>query len=491
MKRKYLYTGLVVLVVILLGLLGYYNISHKNRWYNNTTINGIDVSGLTLQQSKDKIQKTLDNYSLAVTGRDDGKMTVSGSDIDYKATVSSKINDDFAASHKGIVLPTGSFSYKLIHDVTYDEDKLSSVLKSSELVKGSSSYKIVKPLPMRIGYSKGQKKFVIEDAVAGNTIAVKQLESTVEDSLKATSRTLNISGKNYDSCYQSVTDPTSKDALQTRLSAYNNKGLRFIRWNMGDKHYETLTPKQVSSMIVYKDGRVTYDEDKLEDFVEKLCLKYKTVGIKRTYTSHTGKKLSTTEGDYGWRVDYDKTLNQAKQAMNANIPQDATEAYMKDPSEDNAKAITKKYQINWYSTSSYKRNWNNLKDDWDHKNYTEVDLGAQRVYIFRKGKVKYTFDCISGLPVAGRKTTTGAYFIKEHQMHRTLVGANYSTPVQYWVRITWTGTGFHAAPWQAWGAWSPSYYKSRGSHGCINLSNSSAAQVYKITKPHEIVFLHY
>ncbi|MDD6588332.1 MAG: L,D-transpeptidase, partial [Anaerobutyricum hallii] len=76
-------------------------------------------------------------------------------------------------------------------------------------------------------------------------------------------------------------------------------------------------------------------------------------------------------------------------------------------------------------------------------------------------------------------------------MNRTLIGENYQTPVKYWVRITWTGTGFHAAPWQSWGSWSPSYYKSRGSHGCINLSMGSAAKMYSITKYGEIVFMHY
>lgn len=491
MKRKYLYIGFVALVVVLIGLIGYYNVSHKNRWYNNTTINGIDVSGLTLQQSKEKIQKTLDDYSLTVTGRNNGKLTVAGSDIDYKATVSSKINEAFASAHKGITLPMKSFSYKLLHDVTFDESKLTSVIKKSELVKGSTTYKIQSPLPMRIGYSTSKKQFVVESAVAGNTISVKGLESAISSSLKATSRTLNISGKKYNSCYKSVANPSSKATLTARLASYNNLGLRYIKWNMGEKHYETLTPAQIAKMIVYKDGKVTYDEEKLEDYVEKLCLKYKTVGTKRTYTSHTGKKLSTTEGDYGWRVDYDKTLTQAKQAMAATISQDATNAYIKSQSDTNVTAVTKSYDINWYSTSYYKRNWSNLKDDWDQKNYTEVDLGAQMVYIFRNGKVKYSFPCISGKPVSGRKTTTGAYFVKEHQMNRTLVGENYQTPVKYWVRITWTGTGFHAAPWQSWSSWSPSYYKTRGSHGCINLSNSSAATVYKVVKAHEIVFMHY
>ena len=58
------------------------------------------------------------------------------------------------------------------------------------------------------------------------------------------------------------------------------------------------------------------------------------------------------------------------------------------------------------------------------------------VYVF-KTKVIYSCATISGRPVPGRKTTTGMFFIKEHQRHRLLKGDNYSTPcLVNWVRIT-------------------------------------------------------
>lgn len=489
MKRKYLYIIIGVLVLVFVGLIGYYNISYKNKWYTNTTINGIDVSGLTLQQSKDKIQKGLDSYTLTVKGRNNGSLTINGDDIDYKATVSSKIDSTFKQAHSGIAFPFGSHTYKLVHDVTYNTSKLAKVISSSRLVKGDSTYKINAPLPTRVAYDSSKKQFAILKAYKGNTIDTDGLTKTVEKSLKAIEKTLDVSKSAYDSCYKTVANPSTSE-LQSRLNAYNNVGLRYITWNMGDKHYETLDPATLSQMLVYQDGKVTVDEKKLSDWVEKLCLKYKTVGQKRTYTSHTGKKLSTTEGDFGWRVDYDKTIAQAKKAVATTIEQSKTDAYMKDASDANKKAITLSYDINWYSTS-YKKNWNNWKDDWDGKNYVEVDLAEQRVYVFKNGKVTFSCNCISGKPVPGRKTTTGAFFLKEHQANRTLVGEGYTTPVQWWTRITWTGTGFHAAPWQAWGSWSPSYYKSRGSHGCINLSTENAHTIYKITSYREMCFLHY
>ena len=491
MKRKYLYIGLAVLVAILVGIIAYYNIANKDRWYNNTTINGIDVSGLTLQQSKDKIQKSLDGYTLTIKGRNNGTMTIDGDDINYKATVSKKIENAFSDAHKGISFPFKSYSYSLVHDVTYNASKLANVINKSELVKGSKTYKVKAPRPVYIAYSTSKKSYQVNDAEPGNTIDTDGLTKAVVKSFKSVSKTLDISTSKYNSCYKTAKETASRSELQNRLAAYNNKGLRYITWTIAEGHTETMTPDDIAKMLYWANGKVAVNDEKLQAYVEKLCLKYKTVGQKRTYTSHTGKKLSTTEGDYGWRVDYAKAIAQARQAMNKAIPQDSTDAYVKDQSEDNIKAVTLKYDLPWYSKSTYKINWNNFKDDWDQKNYTEVDLGAQMVYVFRNGKVAYSTPCISGKPVPGRKTTTGAFFIKEHQMNRTLIGENYQTPVKYWVRITWTGTGFHAAPWQSWGSWSPSYYKSRGSHGCINLSMGSAAKMYSITKYGEMVFMHY
>ena len=71
-----------------------------------------------------------------------------------------------------------------------------------------------------------------------------------------------------------------------------------------------------------------------------------------------------------------------------------------------------------------------------------------------------------------------------------MTGADYSTPVTNWVRITWTGTGFHPATWQPWSIWTKDLYKTRGSHGCINLQPDDAKKIYDMVKYREAVFIH-
>ena len=64
---------------------------------------------------------------------------------------------------------------------------------------------------------------------------------------------------------------------------------------------------------------------------------------------------------------------------------------------------------------------------------------------------------VTGEPIPAKETPTGVYALKETTMHEVLVGEivpetgepEYRTPVDYWMRITWSGVGFHDATWQS------------------------------------------
>ena len=69
--------------------------------------------------------------------------------------------------------------------------------------------------------------------------------------------------------------------------------------------------------------------------------------------------------------------------------------------------------------------------------------------------------------------------------NKTLRGAlkpdgtyEYETPVDYWMRVTYSGVGFHDATWQR--TFGGDVYTYRGSHGCINMSYSDAGQLYDL-----------
>lgn len=84
------------------------------------------------------------------------------------------------------------------------------------------------------------------------------------------------------------------------------------------------------------------------------------------------------------------------------------------------------------------------------------------------------------------------------ERNKTLVGEKdpetgkpeYETPVAYWMRVTWSGIGFHDATWQyAFGG--TRYADGWGSHGCINMPYNQAAALYDLISVGTPVIVHY
>ena len=161
-----------------------------------------------------------------------------------------------------------------------------------------------------------------------------------------------------------------------------------------------------------------------------------------------------------------------------------------ESNEENKNALT----ANWepeYSHTAYKKDYENYTDDWDTDNYSEVDLTEQKVYVYKDGKLAHECECVTGLVTdPERKTRTGCYYIKEKKEEYVLTGEDYSTPTKYWIRIMWTGTGYHYMNRSDWDKWSPELYKTKGSHGCINLKLEDAKKLYELITFYDAVFIH-
>jgi lipoprotein-anchoring transpeptidase ErfK/SrfK len=479
--------GVIVIAGVALAVYqkGYYG----GRWYKNTTINGVDVSGQTLEASKQKILEEHTDYVLTVTGRQQGSLTIHGTDIDYTFDIGEDFDQLFTTQHEKMALFHKASDYSMEYNVSYDAGKLSSVVSQSALMTGEG-YEIQKPVDAHVEYSSEKQQYECVSEVAGNKIKKKAFLSALDDVLRKAEETMDLNDEEtYPGVYKAPAITGDDESLQTALTACNNAALRFITWNMGKGVKEQITPEEISQWITYKNGKIKYDNDAIADWVEAFCLKYKTVGKTRTIKDHIGKKVKIYGGDYGWQMDYETTLRQTKKALKKAIDSSLTQAYIDNPDDETQKALTIKKKVVYLNTA-YQKDYDNFAVDWDTKNYTEISIADQKVYVIRNGKVALTCKCITGLPVEGRSTPTGAYFIKEHKEAYTLTGADYSTPVVNWVRITWTGTGFHPATWQPWSSWTKDMYKSRGSHGCINLSPTDAKKIYDITKYREAVFIH-
>lgn len=477
-----------VLLAFIIGLKLYYN-SH---WYPNTWIGNRDVSGMSCRESMELMNYVYDNYQLNISGRDGGSQTITQGEINYAVDIQNSVEEQFNAQHSSF--PLFSLGKKKQIDLTlnasYDENRLAQLLRKSILYQGNDSYPVVKPVDASVVFSKEKQYLVVQKEVPGNTLNLNAFIKAVSHALETGYEKLDLTDaeKNPD-VYKKPRFVSTDTTLQEKAAACNAAALRWFIWKIDKNVSETLGPEKIYSWCRYSNGKVTFKKTAIENWVEKICLKYKTVGITRTFKNHAGKKIRVPGGDYGWAFSYESMLKQIMNFLKKNVDPALQQAYMENPDAKQKKALTFSKKPK-FASKAFQYDYENKANDWDTENFTEISLSDQKIYVWRKGKIVFKCRTISGRPEPKRETRKGAYFIKEHQPHRVLKGDDYETPVDYWVRITWTGTGFHAAPWQPWYSWKKTTYLTRGSHGCLNLSPEDAAKIYKLTKYMEMVFIY-
>ena len=477
-KRKYFYIIGAVAAILAASLIAVH-IYYKDRWYPGSSVNGIKVSGMTYETSLREIKDTVKNYKIKIKGRDHGTFTIKGKDIGLKIQSENSVKKLYERQHRKSVI--FSLTEKVQGDVKdtviYSKKTLESLVKKSILVTGSSGYKLVKPEDATIVYSQEKKCGVLKKEIEGNVLDQEQFIKQLSEAVESLSPEMDLTDqKAYPKVYKEPSLRLEDPKLAKMQDKYNQYLRHWITWDMGNNTTETISPEVLKDCIKIntKKHTVKLDKASVSDWVEKFCLKYKTVGIARTFKTHSGKKIKVEGGDYGWRIDYDKEISRVMKLLKKVSKKEMT---------------TKLKPI--YFNKAYKKDYKNPQNDWDHKNYSEVDLSAQEVFVYRNGKRVFSANCITGKPTADRITRTGTYYVKEKRLTKTLVGADYSVDTKYWVRIMWTGTGYHWSKRSDWGQWSPSRYKVTGSHGCVNLQLSDAAAIYKLVESGDPVFIHY
>ena len=110
------------------------------------------------------------------------------------------------------------------------------------------------------------------------------------------------------------------------------------------------------------------------------------------------------------------------------------------------------------------------------------------MWMYKGKKIIMQSPVVTGLPKKKRQTPVGVFYISERKPGKYLKGRGYKTWVDYWMRLTPTGVGFHDAPWQP--TFGGTRYLVGGSHGCINLPPAFAKKLYSKTESGMTTFIH-
>lgn len=168
------------------------------------------------------------------------------------------------------------------------------------------------------------------------------------------------------------------------------------------------------------------------------------------------------------------------------LDQEATTKFIVDSMQDQAQA-----SYNLPTNKVAYKTETNRTQGLDLDRYIEVNLSRQRMWVYDKNQIVLSSPITSGATGAGFPTVTGLFHIYYKNTNTYLngrqYGYNYNVFVKYWMPF-YDGYGLHDASWRSSFGGSDYYYG--GSHGCVNMPESSAAFIYSWADVGTPVWVH-
>ena len=433
-------TGIAVAMVIVSAGAAYAGMSYyySDKFFEGTSINGIDCSGKTAYEAEQKLAKTVENYSIEVDSRNLDPQTISGDQIGYSYVSDGSVLK-LLKDQKPYEWIRGFFekkSYTAAENTTYDKEKLKKQVKALNCAQKENQ---VAPENAYVAY--GDSQFEIVPETEGSKL---DFDSEPDVYVKA-----DITSDNPD--------------LQASLNACNNFTKASITYTFGDET-ETLDGNTIKDWLNFDEkGQLIMDDTSfrqhIADYVAQLAAAHDTVGTEREFQTTSGRTVSVYGSAYGWQIDQASEVAQLTQEIQSG---------------------TQTTREPVYSMTANAHGYNDIGNT-----YIEVDLSEQHMYFYQNGEDIFESDIVSGdMRYSDRQNPAGIYTIYYKKSPDVLRGkqlANgkyeYEQPVTYWMPFN-GGIGFHDANWQPY--FGGDRFMEGGSHGCINMPPEKAAELYNI-----------
>ena len=444
-NKKVLITIGVVMLSLIAGYIGL-SIFFTSHFYIGTTINGVDVSGKSIETAKQTIQKSMDEYELLITERDGTTSSVIGSDFSLKTKWNNEI-DNFLALQNGYSWITKLFEpdqHTSKMYISFDKEKLENLLKALPCMEES---KQIPPENAYISEYSSENGYQLVPSVAGSQIDYPVLYAKVNECVRGMKTELNL---DEGLCYVLPEVKDDDEALLAAIEQLNTSLQTVITYQVGESTQVLDASVFQPWLVVNEKMEVSIDEEQLTAYVKGLASTYNTCyGAKKLMTSY-GIEVTIGNSHYGWKVD-----NAAeKEAITASIM--AGEQITRD--------------LNYSMTAS-----SHEGNDYGNS-YVEINLTAQHLFLYVNGVLVMETDFVSGNLAKAYNTPTGAFGLTYKTKDAVLRGEDYATPVDYWMPFA-GNVGMHDATWR--GDFGGSIYKRNGSHGCVNLPHSAAKTIYE------------
>lgn len=441
-KRILLIGGSAVgaLLLVYFGLALFF----QNHFVFGTKINGVSCSGKTLEQAEKEILEQVENYELHITGKEGFEAVIDGKDIDLMVIFDGELEKIKKAQNPfgWIASLFGKKEQTIGSVVHFNEESLTEQFEALSCLNNPDA---VEPVSATLTYKKGGFEIVPEQE--GTVVSREDFRKALWDSITNLEEEFSMEEKK---CYkQPALFSDSKELLKAQ-ETMNGYLKVTITYSFGDAK-EKVDEEKISGWIhMDEKADVVFDTEAVRAYIDTLGDKYNTYGKPRTFQTSYNQTIQITKGHYGWRMNRE----------------DETLALIED-----IKAGKSKEKEPLYLSRAAQYGENDIGNT-----YVEVNLTAQHVFFYKNGELVIESDCVTGKTSNGNGTPEGINGITYKDKDAVLRGADYATPVTYWMPFN-GNVGLHDATWR--NKFGGSIYKTGGSHGCVNLPYATAKKIFE------------
>lgn len=440
----------IVLILMVAGYFGIMNYYKKN-FLVNTWVNGVYCTGKTIEEVNTELLYDAEAPFLTIIGVDGKESSFSLAEADYREDYSTGLLSEIK-NQNYLIWPaylSKEQHVNLLPLATWDEEKLKALILSTEAVKSQirdESTVDVQIIRTDAGYELYDDMQDVFDADAFTDLVIHNLDMGIY------STNITDSGCYFDR--QDTFAQAEERALWEKLEDFLTVDLVY---DMGTE--QIVIDKSITSDFVMTDeageflldgnGEFQMDEKGVEAFVEELGLKYNTCDTILRFEATKGEIVEVPYETYGTELDLEAEAEYLK------------EAFLNQSAE---------VHVPEYIQEAYVRGLNDIGNT-----YIEVDMTSQKLYGYKDGELIVETDIVTGNMKRNWDTPVGVNYVYAKQKNRILRGANYATPVDFWMPVV-GNIGLHDADWRR--KFGGEIYMTDGSHGCVNIPVDIMPTIY-------------
>lgn len=453
-------TGLLFAMLAVTAGCVYAGISYYyyDKFFEGTTINGVDCSRLTAYEAEQLIATKVADYSIKISARNVETQVIDGEAIGYQYMSDGQILKYLKQQKpyewiKGFIEPV---SYMVEENVYYDKQLLRNQLKQLECAKEENQ---ISPENAYVAYVDTQFEIIPE--TEGCELDIKQTYQILEEAISSSVEMIDLNAE--EGAYVTAQVRSTDEELLATKDACNNFTKASITYTFGEQTV-TLDGSVIKDWLNFDEkGQLQHDDagfkQHITEYVANLASQYDTVGTNREFYTTSGRVVWVYGSAYGWKI------NQSAEVEQLILEIQAGTQITREPN---------------YSMRGNARGTNDFGNT-----YIEVDLSYQHMYYYQYGALVFDSAFVSGdTRYEDRQTPSGVYKLYYKSSPAVLRGEQkedgtyeYETDVTYWMPFN-GGIGFHDATWRD--SFGGDIYTYNGSHGCINMPEEKAAVLYSI-----------